>query len=118
RLVDLLDRYRMIERTAIISFHPDYVAAIEAVRAEIPTGNITLWNPIPTGKAELLGPVWPLLYANPWYVAWAHHLNKVVCPLDPKPEPRIGYYLKLGVDALLTDDPAKTLDAIKQAAHL
>lgn len=118
RLVDLLDRYDMVQRTAIISFRPAYVAAIEAVRSEIPTGNITLWNPLPTGKAELLGPLWPLLYMNPWYVAWAHQLNKIVCPLDPKPEPRIAYYLKLGVDALLTDDPAKTLDAIKQATEV
>ena len=116
RLVDLLDRYDMVQRTAIVSFHPAYVAGVEAVRPQIPTGNITLWNPLPTGKAELLGPVWPLLYANPWYVAWAHRLNKVVCPLDPKPEPRLAYYLKLGVDALLTDDPATTLDAIKQAS--
>jgi glycerophosphoryl diester phosphodiesterase len=115
RLVDLLDHYDMVQRTAIVSFHPTYVAGVEAVRSALPTGNITMWNPLPMGKAELLGPVWPLLYVNPWYVAWAHRLNKVVCPLDPKPEPRLPYYLKLGVDALLTDDPATTLDAIKQA---
>lgn len=115
RLVDLLDRYDMVQRTAIVSFHAAYVAGVERVRAAIPTGNITLWNPLPTGKAQLLGPVWPLLYANPWYVQWAHRLHKIVCPLDPKPEPRLAYYLKLGVDALLTDDPATTLDAIKQA---
>lgn len=114
-LVELLDRYDMVQRTAIVSFHPAYVAGVEKVRSAIPTGNITLWNPLPTGKAELLGPVWPLLYVNPWYVQWAHRLDKVVCPLDPKPEPRLEYYLKLGVDALLTDDPATTLDAIKQA---
>ncbi|MCB0065153.1 MAG: hypothetical protein KDE19_23680, partial [Caldilineaceae bacterium] len=113
-LVDLLDAYDMVQRTAIVSFHPAYVAGVEAVRAEIPTGNITLWNPLPTGKAQLLGPVWPLLYANPWYVQWAHRLDKVVCPLDPTPEPRLDYYLQLGVDALLTNDPVTTLDAIKQ----
>ncbi|MEZ4619519.1 MAG: glycerophosphodiester phosphodiesterase [Caldilineaceae bacterium] len=115
KLVDLLNRYDMVQRTAIVSFQPTYVAGVEAVCPQIPTGNITLWNPLPNGKAELLGPVWPLLYANPWYVAWAHRLNKVVCPLDPKPEPRVAHYLRLGVDALLTDDPATTLDAIKQA---
>lgn len=112
-LVELLERYDMVQRTAIVSFHPSYVAGVEAVRPEIPTGNITLWNPLPTGKAQLLGPVWPLLLANPWYVAWAHRLDKVVCPLDPKPEPRLATYLKLGVDALLTDDPATTLDVIR-----
>lgn len=115
RLVELLERYDMIQRCAIVSFHPDYVAGVEAVQSAIPTGNITLWNPLPTGNAELLGPVWPLLYLNPLYVRWAHRLDKIVCPLDPTPEPRIAYYLWLGVDALLTNHPATTLDAIAQA---
>jgi len=115
RLIELLDRYDMVQRTAIISFHRDYVASVEAARPVIPTGNITLWNPLPMSSSELLGPVWPLLYLNPLYVWWAHRLGKVICPLDPKPEPRIRYYLRLGVDALLTDNPALTLDAIAQA---
>jgi glycerophosphoryl diester phosphodiesterase len=88
---------------------------LEAIEPAIPTGNITLWNPLPTGKAELLGPLWPLLYLNPFYVWWAHRLDKIVCPLDPTPEPRIPHYLRLGVDALLTNHPAKTVDAITQA---
>lgn len=115
RLVELLERYDMVQRCAIVSFHPDYVAGVAAVAPTIPTGNITLWNALPTGNAELLGPLWPLLYLNPFYVWWAHRLDKIVCPLDPTPEPRIGYYLRLGVDALLTNNPAKTLDAIAQA---
>lgn len=115
RLVELLERYDMVQRCAIVSFHPDYVAGVAAVQPAIPTGNITLWNALPTGKAELLGPLWPLLYLNPLYVWWAHRLAKIVCPLDPTPEPRIPYYLRLGVDALLTNNPAKTLDAIAQA---
>jgi glycerophosphoryl diester phosphodiesterase len=114
KLVKLLERYDMIERCAIVSFHADYVAAVEQVCPEIPTGNITLWNPLPTGKAELLGPVWPLIYLNPLYVAWAHWLNKIVAPLDPRPEPRLAYYLRRRVDALLADDPASVITAIKQ----
>lgn len=115
RLIELLDRYDMVQRTAVISFHHEYVTSVEAAQPVIPTGTITLWNPLPMGKSELMGPVWPLLYANPFYVWWAHRLDKVICPLDPKPEPRIRYYLRLGVDALLTDNPALTLDAIAQA---
>ncbi|MEZ4860828.1 MAG: glycerophosphodiester phosphodiesterase [Caldilineaceae bacterium] len=113
QLVNLLERYGMLERTAIVSFHPEYVATVEAVKPAIPTGNITLWNPLPLGKAELLGPLWPLLYANPLYVWWAHRLGKIVCPLDPTPEPRMAYYLRLGVDAVLADDPATAIAAIK-----
>lgn len=115
RLIEVLERYDMVQRCAIVSFHADYVASVEAVQPAIPTGNITMWNALPMGKAELLGPVWPLIYLNPFYVWWAHRLGKIVCPLDPKPEPRIGYYLRCGVDALLTNNPATTLDAIAQA---
>jgi glycerophosphoryl diester phosphodiesterase len=115
RLIEILERYDMVQRCAIISFHAEYVVGVEAVQPAIPTGNITMWNALPTGKAELLGPVWPLIYLNPFYVWWAHRLGKIVCPLDPKPEPRIPYYLRHGVDALLTNNPAVTLDAIAQA---
>lgn len=115
RLINVLERYDMVQRCAIVSFHADYVAGVEAVQPAIPTGNITMWNVLPTGKAELLGPVWPLIYLNPLYVWWAHRLDKIVCPLDPTPETRVPYYLRLGVDALLTNNPAATLDAIAQA---
>lgn len=114
QLIELLDRYDMIQRTAIISFHASLVTTVEAISPTIPTGTITLWNPVPAGKAQLLGPIWPLLYANPWYVRWAHRLGKLICPLDPQPEPRLDHYLQLGVDALLTDDAATTLQAIYQ----
>jgi glycerophosphoryl diester phosphodiesterase len=114
QLVDLLERTNMIERSAIISFVPAYVASVEAVCPAIPTGNITLWNPLPTGKARLLGPVWPLIYLNPFYVAWAHRLGKIVAPLDPTPEPRMRYYLRQRVDAVLADNPATVIAAIEQ----
>lgn len=112
RLVDLLQRYAMVERVAIVSFHAAHVAGVERVAPQIPTGLITLWNPLPWGRAELLGPIWPLLRLNPWYVRWAHRREKLVCPLDTKPEPHLAWYLDLGVDALLTDHANVTLAAI------
>jgi glycerophosphoryl diester phosphodiesterase len=48
----------------------------------------------------------------PAYVAWAHWLNKVVAPMDPTPEPRMWYYMALGVDAVLADNPATVIAAI------
>lgn len=114
QLAALLTKHDLVQRCALVSFHPEYVAAVKAVEPAIPTGNITLWNPLPTGKAELLGPLWPLLKLNPFYVAWAHRLNKVVCPLDPTPEPRMRYYLRLGVDAVLADNPAMAREAIER----
>lgn len=114
RLVRLLEATDMMARAALISFQPLHVKGVQALSPAIPTGNITLRNPLPNGNAQLLGPFWPILYSNPLYVAWAHRLGKIVAPLDPKPEPRIGYYLRLGVDAVLADHPASVIATINR----
>jgi glycerophosphoryl diester phosphodiesterase len=114
QLIELLEKHGVLQSSAIVSFHPEYVAGVKAVCPAIPTGNITLWNALPTGQVELLGPVWPLLYLNPLYVVWAHWLNKVVAPLDPTPEPRMWYYMALGVDAVLADNPATVIAAMER----
>lgn len=115
KLIDVLAAFGMIERCAIVSFKLALVATIEDLCPTLPTGIITLTNPIPQAGVELLGPVWPLLYANPLYVAWAHRYNSVVCPLDTTPEKRMEYYLWLGVDAVLTDDTKAALQAIEES---
>ena len=114
KLIELLDSQGVLQSSAIVSFHPEYVAAVKAICPAIPVGNITMWNALPTGDAELFGPVWPLLYLNPFYVAWAHRQNKVVAPLDPTPEARMWYYMKLGVDAVLADHSATVVEAIER----
>ena len=115
QLVKILATQGILERCAIISFHADYVAMVKQVEPAIPTGNVTMWNPLPTGgtNAELLGPLWPLIYLNPLYVWWAHRLGKIVAPLDPTPEPRMSYYLRQGVDAVLADNPQSVIESIK-----
>jgi glycerophosphoryl diester phosphodiesterase len=113
RLIQLLEQTNMVERSAIVSFHAEYVASVEAIQPAIPTGLITLKNPLPTGKAQLLGPLWPLIFLNPVYVPWAHRLGKIVAPLDPTPEPRIRAYRRLRVDALLADNPATVVAALE-----
>ena len=112
RLIDLLSSCNMLERCAIVSFQHNHITTIEALCPDIATGNITLTNAFPERGVELLGPAWPLLYANPLYVAWAHRWGSIVCPLDTTPEKRMGYYLKLGVDAVLADDPAAAIAAM------
>ncbi len=114
KLIDILSSFDMLESCAIVSFQQAHVRTIEALAPTIPTGNITMTNPLPQRNANLLGPAWPLLYANPLYVKWAHRWKSIVCPLDPTPEKRIGYYLWLDVDALLTDDPAATIAAMEE----
>lgn len=102
----------MTQKVALVSFHFEHVAAVRAVDPALPAGFITLTNPFPKRGAQLHGPFWPLLYLNPWYVTWAHAQGGIVAPLDPNPEPRIGYYLRRNVDALLADDPASVLRAL------
>jgi glycerophosphoryl diester phosphodiesterase len=114
RLVNLLGEYGVLAKSAIVSFNAALVAAIRQTGAGIPSGLITMNNPLPRAGVDLLGPAWPLLMANPLYVAWAHRLGCIVAPLDLTPEARLGYYLRLGVDALLTDDTAVLMQALRK----
>ena len=113
KLIDTLQAYGVLESCAVVSFKMALVRAVNAVNPDIPTGMITMWNPIPPPGTRLLGPLFPLLYLNPAYVAWAHSMDAIVAPLDPNPTPRLDYYLRLGVDALLADDPGQVLEALE-----
>jgi glycerophosphoryl diester phosphodiesterase len=118
RLVSVLADYGVLAKCAIISFNQALVRSIRQVHGEIPVGMITLLNPIPQAEGQLLGPFWPLLWINPFYVAWAHGMGRIVAPLDTTPEKRMGHYLRMGVDAVLADDPASALAAMKRSATL
>ncbi len=113
-LADTLAATGMTGLAALVSFHFDHVLGVRRVAPEIPVGFITLTRAWPKPGAQLLGPYWPLLRANPAYVALAHRQGSIVAPLDPAPEPRIRYYLRLGVDALLADNPAAVRAALAQ----
>lgn len=97
-----------------LSFELPFLQALHASDARVPLGHITLRWPFPTQPVALLGPLWMLLLANPTYVAWAHRRGKWVCPLDPAPHKRLRLYLRLGVDAILTNDPAATRALLTQ----
>lgn len=112
RLVAVLAAYGMTDRCAIVSFKPELVSAVKRLCPQIPTGHITLDNAFPIPGTELLGPFWPLLIANPLYVASAHRMGAIVAPLDTTPHQRMGYYRMLGVDAVLADDPARAIAAM------
>ena len=114
RLINILVDYGVLAKSAIVSFNAPLVNAIRQTGAQVPAGHITMTNPLPRAGMELLGPAWPLLLANPLYVAWAHRLGCLVAPLDTAPEARLGYYLRLGVDAILADDPGRVLQALKR----
>jgi glycerophosphoryl diester phosphodiesterase len=108
RLADKLEAGGIHTRVAILSFSMARLRAVQQVAPDIPTGLITLKNPLPTPDATLLGPLWPLLVVNPLYVWWAHRQGKLVCPLDVNPDSRVWLYRRLGCDAIMTNDPSTT----------
>jgi glycerophosphoryl diester phosphodiesterase len=113
QLVNVLGAYGVLAKCAIISFNQALVRAIRQVSEAIPMGTITLLNPVPAAEGQLLGPFWPLLWINPFYVRWAHRGGRIVAPLDTTPEKRMARYLRMGVDAVLADDPAAALAAMR-----
>ncbi len=113
RLLKLLAQHNALERTVLLSFNDARMRACKRIAPSIPIGKITLKNPLPLHDAELLGPFFPLLYLNPFYFAWAKRLNKICCPLDPAPEPRLKFYRRLGAPVLLTNHPAVTKMALE-----
>ena len=114
KLVSVLRQSGLLGRCAVISFDKNKVRTVEQLTPELIGGWITMTNFLPTHPVELLGPFWPLLIINPFYVFWAHKLGKLVAPLDPAPESRLGLYLMFNVDVILTDNPAKTLREIER----
>jgi glycerophosphoryl diester phosphodiesterase len=111
-LLQELARLELLKRVIILSFHQRRLKAWQQVAPDIPIGLVTFF-PWPRGSCDFLGPIPPILYANPLYVREAHRKEYIVCPLDSRPEERIRYYQRLGVDALLTDDPAATIAAAR-----
>jgi glycerophosphoryl diester phosphodiesterase len=114
KLITALRETGLLGRSVVISFNKQRMQRVEQMAPEMVGGWITLSNPLPTPNVELLGPLWPLIILNPFYVAWAHRLGKIVAPLDPNPDARLWLYLKLGVDVILTDNPAATQRKIER----
>jgi glycerophosphoryl diester phosphodiesterase len=86
------------------------------VAPELPGGWITLTRVWPLAGVQVLGPLWPLVLVNPFYIWLAHRRGQLVCPLDPTPDARLGWYLRLGCDAILSDNPAATARALERRA--
>ena len=112
QLIDVLRASGVKERSVALSFQREHLDAVQRADPALPLGLITLSTPYPVGGVQMVGPFWPLLVANPVYVWWAHLRGQLVCPLDPKPEPRLWYYRFLGCDAVLSDDPGTTCRAL------
>lgn len=108
RLGKLLNDRGVLKRSIVLSFNLERLEAVKKEIPEIPIGWISMTRLVPDKPVDLIGSFWPAFYLNPWYVRMAHKRGILTCPLDPTPDSRLGYYLRLGVDAVLSDDPGKT----------
>ncbi len=106
RLVPLVaDRIKAQEVVAL-SFHRPHLDGLKRAEPSFPTGYLAVRELRPPVGYDVLGPFWPLLLLNPFYVATAHARGQWVCPLDPDAERRLGLYQRLGVDAVMSNNPA------------
>ena len=115
RLAVELAALGVLGRSVVLSFSRARLEATRRGAPGLPSGWITLKEARPLPGVELLGPWWPLLLANPLYVALAHRRGQAVAPLDPRPDARLGLYRLLGCDAVLTDDPEATVRKLGRA---
>ena len=112
RLAAELEDLGVRQRAVVLSFSLERIQAVRAAAPDISIGWITFNRPWPRRGVEMLGPLWPLLLLNPLYVYLAHRRDQVVCPLDPTPDGRLWLYRWLGCDAVLSDDPGATIQAL------
>jgi glycerophosphoryl diester phosphodiesterase len=69
---------------------------------------------MPPKQYPFVGVWYPSLFLNPLYVWMCHRRGQFFAPLDPTPEARLRYYVWLGCDFVLTDNPAKTIAKLQQ----
>lgn len=108
RLLATLGPRAVSTAAAVITFDARLLAAVRAAAPGLITGHISTRDPFGDRSCQLLGPWWPLLFANPWYVRRAHARGQRVCPLDPHLHRHLPRWLAMDVDALLTNDPRAT----------
>jgi glycerophosphoryl diester phosphodiesterase len=110
RLGEMLRAFGILDRTAVLSFAFERCRAVKREVPEVFAGVITMRGSLPpAGDAQMVGPFWPVLVANPLYPWLAHRRGLFVAPLDDRPDRLLWYYGLIGCDAVLTNDPAATL---------
>jgi glycerophosphoryl diester phosphodiesterase len=98
----------------LLSFHNELLYAARRADPEVWIGKIGMFSPIPFYRGNGIGTTYPAMRLNPLYM-WIARLQRLwVAPLDPAPEERLAYYLRIGVDAVLTHDPSLTSAALRQ----
>jgi glycerophosphoryl diester phosphodiesterase len=113
-LAEMLAERVQRRSVVVLSFELAWLRSLKTVAPELIVGHITMRNPLPSQWTELIGASWPILMANPLFVRMARWRGRWVAPLDPDLHRRLGRYLRLGVDAVLTNDPGATIREIER----
>jgi glycerophosphoryl diester phosphodiesterase len=114
RLIELIHPRIKAGMVMLMSFEHDLLYAARDIEPQVWIGEISEDNARPTFDGNGIGTTPQAMQANPRYMEIARAHNLWVCPLDPAPEERLDWYLALGVDAVLSHDPAKTRKAIEK----
>ncbi len=112
-LVDLLRTYGMMSSTLIVSFSIPCLQAMRRICPALRIGRVGLKILKPDRQWDLSGPPYTSLLANPLFMPLARRYQSLVAPLDPHPERRVGYYRRIGVDAILADNVAQIVDLLE-----
>ena len=80
RLVALLEKYHIVDRTMVIGFSEARLLAVKAVDSRILTGFITMSKEEPKTNADFMGTAYPVLFLKPWYIYRAKRLSHFSVP--------------------------------------
>lgn len=100
----------------LLSFDAELLRAARAVEPGVWVYFLAEYQPHPSFDGYGVSTSWQAMKANPAYMEEARRQGLWVCPLDPVPGSRLSWYLSLGVDAVLSDDPGATRRALEAAA--
>ena len=114
KLVNLLTKMNMLNRILILSFDIQHLKIIKQISNEIPVGLISMARLVPPLDVDVFGVFYPFVRINPGIVRASHKRRQLFCPLDPKPDQRLSFYKRLEVDAILSDNPQATRNALNQ----
>lgn len=114
KLVDCLFKRDMLNRVLILSFDIQHLKTIKQISNEIPVGLISMARLVPPLGVDVFGVFYPFVCINPGIIRASHKRNQLFCPLDPKPDQRLPFYKRLGVDAILSDNPQATRIALNK----
>lgn len=117
-LLEMLEGRIAKGSVVVIAFELAPLALLKSLAPALPVGHIALRWPLPTQPVDLFGPSYRMLQINPCYVRMVHRRGGFVAPLDPDLHRRLPRYLRMGVDAVLSNDPGETrrrMEALRKA---